>query len=123
MSIHGKTALILLGTLVLGIIIGVLLGGPIARHHLRHPFPRRGPEDFGAMMEMIIDPDETQREAIRDVLDRHSHRFMQINSRFRDEMSAMMDSLRQDLSPILTEEQQARLDERHGRLRGLIKKR
>jgi hypothetical protein len=104
MTIHTKTALILLCTLVLGILLGVLASGAILRHFM-HPDPRILSEHFIARFEEIIDPDETQRDTIREILESYSDRFIQMHDNHHSEMTSLMDSLHTDLSSVLTEEQ------------------
>ena len=123
MSIHGKSALIIIGTLLIGIVIGVFLVGPIAHHRMMPHIPRRGPEAFTPMLERVIRPSAEQEEAIREVLEKHSERLAEMHKDYRTEMTAIMDSLRKDLDPILSEEQKARLDERHGHFRDFMKSR
>jgi hypothetical protein len=59
---------------------------------------------------MLIEPEPDQAAAVRAVLDEHTDRFSDVNSRYHSEISALMDSLRKDLDPLLTDEQKARLD-------------
>jgi hypothetical protein len=122
MSIHGKSALIILGTLLIGIVIGVFLAGPVVHHRMQPHIPGRGPEAITPMLERLIEPSPDQEEAVREVLERHSKRLAEMHKGYRDDMVAMMDSLRKDLDPILTEEQKARLDEARGRFRDFTKK-
>ena len=121
MTVHGKSALIIIGTLLIGIVIGLFLAGPMVHHRMRPHIPGKGPEAFAPMLERIIEPTAEQRDAIREVLEKHSDRLAEMHMGYRTEMTAVMDSLRKDLDPILTEEQKARLDERHGRLRDFMK--
>jgi hypothetical protein len=68
---------------------------------------------------MLIDPGPDQEEAVRKILSEHSERFSDISSEYRSEISTMMDSLRKDLDPILTDEQKERLDKKRDHLRHL----
>jgi hypothetical protein len=121
MSIHGKSALIIMCTLLIGIAIGMFLVGPVAHRRLR-PDPRwRGPEAFAPILERVVNPTPDQREAVRAVLEKHADRIAEMHTDYRSEMTAVMDSLRKDLDPILTDEQKARLDERHDHFRDFMK--
>jgi hypothetical protein len=110
MKMGTKTVLVILITLIIGMIIGVLITGAFARHRIGRFMSMREPGCLGAHVEKIIDPDESQREAVRDILQRHSEQFLKIHSRFEGEMLALRDSLKKDLDPILTEEQKKRLE-------------
>jgi hypothetical protein len=110
MSMRSQTTIIVVSTLVIGILIGLFLAGPVLHRHLRPPFRGRHGGGFTEALEMLIDPKPEQAEAIRKVLDKHADGFNDINSRYHSEISAMMDSLRKDLDPLLTDEQRARLD-------------
>jgi hypothetical protein len=114
MTIHIKTALILLITLALGTILGVLINGAIMRERLAPIFVGPpSPDRFAGMFERIVEPkDETQREAIRRILSNYAPRIAETNARHRMEMAALIDSLHQALRPVLTEDQLKRLDER-----------
>ncbi len=110
MKMETKTVLIILITLIIGMIIGALITGAFARHHIGRFMSMRKPERLGAHVERIIDPDESQREAVRAVLQRHSEQFLELHSQFEGKMLALRDSLKKDLDPILTEEQKKRLE-------------
>lgn len=110
MSTRSQTMIIVLSTLVIGILIGLFLVGPVMHRHLRPPFPGRHGGGFTGALEWLIDPEPEQVEAVREVLSKHAGGFDDVNSRYHLEISAMMDSLRKDLDPLLTDEQRARLD-------------
>ena len=105
-----KTILIILITLIIGMIIGALVTGAFARHRVRRFMSMREPGHLSARIERIIGPDESQREAVREILRKHSEQFLEIHSEFEGEMLALRDSLKKDLEPILTDEQKARLE-------------
>ena len=121
MSIQWKSFLIIIATLLIGIVIGVFLAGPVLHHKMRPHFADKGHGILTPMLERIIQPTPDQEEAVRRVVEKHSGRLEGLHKDFRAEMVATMDSLIMDLDPILTEEQKARLDERHERLRHFMK--
>ena len=120
MSIQWKSTFIIVSTLVIGILIGVFLAGPAMHHRMMPRIEEGGPDRFALMLERIIRPTPEQEEAVGAVLAMHSARLDGMRSGFRDEMVVLMDSLRADLDPILTDEQKARLDERQGHLKRLF---
>jgi hypothetical protein len=116
MSVKWKSFFIIVAILVIGILIGVFLAGPFMRHHVGRRHIDRGPEMFTQMMERVIQPTEEQREAVHAVLEEYSMRLEELHEDFRTEMVTTIDSLKADLDPLLTDEQKARLEERHDRL-------
>jgi hypothetical protein len=110
MKIGTKTILFILITLIIGMIMGALITGAFARHRVGRFMSMREPGRMVAHLERMIGPDESQREAVQEVLRKHSDRFLEIHAQFEGEMLALRDSLRKDLDPFLTDEQKARLE-------------
>jgi hypothetical protein len=118
MNIRAKSALVIATTLIIGILIGVfVLVPPIAKHHFKRIASMRHPEGFMRGMEHMIQPSESQAPEVHRLLEMYSQRFDEINDRHHTEMAALMDSLRADLTPILTDEQNDRLDKIGRRVR------
>lgn len=107
MNTRVKTILVIVITLAIGMVLGALIHGAVMRNRVKDmAFRMRSNEGFMRRMEMIIQPDESQREALRKILRKHFQNMSQYQENFR----AMMDSLRTELEPILTEEQKKRLE-------------
>ena len=121
MNMHYKTSLILLVTLLIGLLLGTLVSGFVRQNHFEKRVAGwRSPEGFIHRCEMVIHPDDPQREKVREILDRHAAFFGELHDNFQKEFEARMDSLKKELGPILTEEQKALFDrmgsfERRGR--------
>ncbi len=116
MNTRSRAVLIVIATLAIGVVVGTLLVGPlVARHHFRHLDTLRTREGFASRMEKIIEPNASQVGPVRDVLAKYAEQFEEMNTKYHESMKALTDSMRQDLSPILTEEQKTRLErpERH----------
>jgi hypothetical protein len=106
MNTQIKTGLIITVILFIGMVLGALISGIVGRYYYRKAaFRIRTHEGFVSRMEMIIQPDESQRKVVRDILMKHYKLLMKPI----DELPALMDSLMKDLEPILTEEQKERL--------------
>jgi len=106
MNVQTKTAAILIATLLLGVLLGALLSGMLLRRGFETRLARmRTPPGFINRFEAVIQPDESQREELRRILAKHARRFEE----YRAQFPALMDSLRKDLDPILTDEQKQRL--------------
>lgn len=114
MTVHAKTALVLLTTLVIGTVFGALISVTVFRE--RRPLYFIGPptpERFMSYWTRIIKPeDEAQREQIERIIQDHTGRFAGMMARHRAEIAAMLDSLQQDLRPVLNEEQLKQLNRR-----------
>jgi hypothetical protein len=110
MKMETKTVLIILITLIIGMIIGALITGAFARHRVQRFMTMGEPGHMVGFLERMIGPDESQREAVRAVLQKHTEQFLELHSQFEGEMLALRDSLKKDLDPILTDEQKVRLE-------------
>jgi hypothetical protein len=119
MNIKVKSSLIIIGTFVLGMLIGSIF----TRSFFRPPEmgerirELRKPEGFMENFERIIEPTDAQREKIREILRLHFERMHKNSKEFRERFIQLNDSLRAELDPVLSDEQKARLDEMEKRFR------
>ena len=108
MNLQMKTASILLATLIIGMVCGALALSVFARHRLQQtPQITRG--RFVERWIKMVQPEEEQIHKIREVVGVHEPIFRENFMRHRQEMDALVDSLHQDLEPILTEKQRERV--------------
>ena len=121
MKTNTKTALVIIATLVIGILIGVLGSGFMVHRFARRVPDMRHSEVFVERMIDIIEPAPEQEEEIRGILTRHAEQFTEITEGFRAETTTLMDSLRTELDSVLTDEQRARLEEKHRRFDKMMK--
>lgn len=106
MKTQFKTASILLGTFIVGGILGFMLHATFIRNDFRkNAFRMRTPEGFIHWFEKVIEPTDEQRKEIRKILRDHYEEMMQ----HQDEFRARMDAVRKDIEALLTEEQKERL--------------
>lgn len=111
MTTKSKTTFIILGTLIIGVLIGALASG-MWRQKRMEKFGRMRPQQqFVETIENIIKPDDAQRKAIEKVLEKHFEHVAKIREQHEQEMMASFDSLKQELNSLLTAEQQKRLEE------------
>jgi len=111
MNVKTKSTLILVGTLVIGMVLGGLIDRSILRTQFKHRVERmRNPLGFMQFFEGIIEPNEEQYDAIKELLEKRSQQLHEIGQNSRDEMKMVMDSLKMDIDPLLTAEQKARLE-------------
>lgn len=109
MNLHVKTSLILLATLLLGFALGVISTGWFVKK--RFDMNVQGPNRYSGILLRIIDPSDEQLGPLTAIIDSAETRFRLINGRHRDEMTALIDSIQLEIAPILTPEQQQRLNE------------
>ena len=124
MSVKIKSALILLITLAIGVGLGVQGDRMMMKQKIRER-TRRPPDSrlFMRIFDRIIEPTESQREQIRQIIEKHTKRLAKIDSTTRLQFAEELDSLRKDLDPILTEEQRKRIKEHTERIERFGKRR
>ncbi len=112
MKARTKSALLLITTLVVGGLVGAVTTGAIVNNRLDQLEKMRRPGGFADKLIQVIEPtDEAQDAQIRAALDRSHERFEAIRRECRGLYVAHRDSMRADLAPVLTSDQQTRLDE------------
>jgi predicted PurR-regulated permease PerM len=118
MSPRSRAVVIIICTLLIGLAIGTLIVAPmLARHHFRRVARLRTTDGFVSRLEEKIEPSPGQAEAVKGILTRYGEELNRISSEHHTELSTMLDSMKAELDPILTEEQKERLArrERHRR--------
>ena len=106
MKTEFKTASILLGTFIVGGVLGFMLHATFVRSDFqKHAMRMRTPEGFIHRFERVIEPTEEQRKEIREILRSH---YKEMNQ-YRDTFHARMDSVREQIEALLTDEQKERL--------------
>ncbi len=111
MNARTKSALMLLLTLAVGILIGSLATSAVINHRIEQLAELRRPTGFSLILERVIRPeDETQREQIRAVLEEAGARMAELRRSHFAELRTIIDSTRARLDPLLTPEQKRRLE-------------
>src|SRR5215207_6674870 len=112
MRIDLKAWAAIVGTLVLGIAIGLLLNGTLARRRAHEVERMRRPGGFVQQMERVIQPrDSTQAAQLRPFLEATDRRNRQIVDGARLSMRSELDSMRARLTGILDADQLSRLSD------------
>ncbi|MBU0983558.1 MAG: hypothetical protein KKA42_06785, partial [candidate division Zixibacteria bacterium] len=105
MTTKTKIVALVVGTFLLGIVVGVVGSGIMMARFMdsfgKKPFTDR----LIHVMERQIDPTETQRDTVRAILETHAALVQESMAQHRGALIAMTDSLYADLSRVLTEEQ------------------
>lgn len=120
-----KAILILTATLVVGILIGLLVPGFFHKYEERRHgrggrniSTERKKEWFASTIYKIVQPDSAQVKQIKPITDWASQQIEAIEVSSNSQMSAVLDSVKVQLKPILTDEQQQRLIDFHAKAQG-----
>ena len=110
MRIELKAWAAILGTLIVGIAIGLLLNGALEHRRQERVQTMRRPGGFVEEMERVIQPrDAAQRDSLRPYLEATDQRNREIVEGARGAMRAEIDSLRSRVDKLLDDKQKARL--------------
>ena len=112
MKTQAKTTIILITIFILGILIGIVADRTYVEHQMKKRFTQmRNPQMLKFVLERIIEPNPEQKEKIDEILKKYDDKFADARFSIMKETRTLMDSLRKELEPILTEEQKERLKE------------
>lgn len=115
MNLQVKPSLIILGTLLIGIILGVLLSGALIRERHHRIEAMLGPPRFAERIIKVVKPrDVEKRKAIAAIVEKTSLRIRDLTRETRTGMHAVVDSMFSELKPLLNEEQSKRLEKHLG---------
>lgn len=125
MKAQTKSAVLLLATLVVGILVGALATSAIINNRVDEIRQLRGRGGMtGLLIDQVIQPtDDAQREKIEAILKQSEPGFEGARRQMFEAMEANRDSLRAELAAVLTPEQTARLNEFFDRGRGEFRRR
>lgn len=112
MSTRGKSALILIAVLAIGMVLGAIINARIASQRMERIAFVRTQRGFVRAMENVIDIEDGEtREAVRVILDSAAVRIEAHMSETRSEMQAILDSTRNQLQTVLSPEQMEQLEQ------------
>ena len=118
MNVKLKSILVISATLIIGMILGSLITATFLKNRA---FDRiadwRTERGFVQRIEGIIQPDDTQKEPIKQILIRHFEKMHKLGEKIRFNFEAMNDSLIKDLEPVLRPDQIARFKQRMERMK------
>ncbi|HET6569610.1 MAG TPA: hypothetical protein VFG50_16715 [Rhodothermales bacterium] len=110
--ISARAVLTVLGTLAVGIALGVLGTNMVYQHRIAEFYRMRTPAGFIERVEDIVQPrNEVQRAQIRPACKHAADRMSAISSYSHQLRSNVVDSMQASLQPILATDQQNRLHE------------
>lgn len=109
--ISAKVVLAVLGTLAVGIGLGVLGTNMVYQHRIAEFYRMRTPAGFIERIESIVEPTSAQqRDQIRPACRHAADRMSDISSYAHQRRAEVVDSMQASLRPLLTAEQAVRLD-------------
>lgn len=118
MTARTKSTLLLLGTLLIGMLLGVFVHTLMVESRIERLTSLRSQAGFVRFMENMIEPtDDAQRRAIRDVLEETAEQLDMHHAASREAVEGIMESFRASLDSLLTEEQIQALNDRMERKR------
>jgi uncharacterized membrane-anchored protein YhcB (DUF1043 family) len=112
MNIKVKTALILIGTLVIGIVLGAMLNRAFMQMRIKGFLAMRTHKGFVERLEEIIQPSASQKKEVTAILDKYALQFDTLHEEFKGRMASHLDSFKTDLTPVLTPEQMKIMEEK-----------
>jgi recombinational DNA repair protein RecT len=119
---RAKPLLVIIGTLIIGFILGMLTSAQIRFHKLKPVRVYFSEERFREGFYKTIQPDEKQKAIIEDVLNKYAKINSEIQDNFRKEFDQSMSEMRKEIDSNLTKEQIARLKEMDEKRRDMIRK-
>lgn len=112
-----RSALLLLATLFIGMVLGALIRSSVSDHRMRRGTMRTD-DGFIASYERTIQPrDDKQAAEIRVVLSETAPEVITLIQTNQAAVREHIDAMRERLEPLLDEEQKARLEKRFNRRR------
>jgi hypothetical protein len=112
MNIKVKTALILIGTLVIGIVLGAMLNRALMQMRIKGFLAMRTHKGFVERMEKIIQPAATQQKEVTAILDKYALQFDAMHEEFKGRIDSLLNSFKNDLTPVLTPDQMKSMEEK-----------
>ena len=110
MTLRTKSALVLLATLLIGMVLGSLLHGFVQRQRFRDALSLARPPQLIADIERVIGvEDDARRRAVRSLLEESSGRLRAERLEHALFLRTTLDSHEAALAPLLDEDQRARL--------------
>lgn len=109
-SLNIRTILVLAGTLLIGFALGVLTAVQIRNAHLKKFRSYATREGFSYWTLHVIDPTPQQREQLLPVIRKYANENNKLRKEYRDDFINLMKEFKNELDPLLTQEQIDRIE-------------
>ncbi len=116
-----KPVLLIIGTLIIGFVLGMLTSAQIRLHKLSPVRVFFSEERFRDGFYKTIQPDEKQKAKIDLILDKYAKINSELQDTFRKEMDLNMTEFRKEIDSNLTKEQLARLKDMDERRQQMVR--
>jgi len=116
-----KPVLLIIGTLIIGFVLGMLTSAQIRLHKLSPVRVFFSEERFRDGFYKTIQPDEKQKAKIDLILDKYAKINSELQYTFRKEMDLNMTEFRKEIDSNLTKEQLARLKDMDDRRQQMVR--
>ncbi len=118
-----KTVLAILALLLIGFLIGFQTNRYLMKQHLQRVIETRvGPKLQERLMERL-DLEDSQREAVAPILERYTSELNSVTKASMQKRKLLIDSMHNELRPLLTPEQVESLEKFSERMKRMRKKR
>jgi hypothetical protein len=111
MNMKLKITFILIGTLIVGMVIGAMANRAFLHNRVQRVFQKRTPNVFVQSYMDTIKPSEEQQRLIQEILERNARIMSDIRQKNRQDLEAVMESMTAELETVLTPEQMERLEQ------------
>jgi hypothetical protein len=113
MSPRTQSILTIIGTLLIGMILGSLLTGTFISTRAQRAFGSLANEQiFVRNLESLLESDEQQKRTLSPLFHRYGRTLASVTAVYYKTQFATLDSMKREITPLLTPEQQQRLSER-----------
>jgi hypothetical protein len=118
MNVKLKSIIVIVSTLLIGMVLGSVITAAFVKNRAFDRIAEmRNERGFVKRIERLIQPDEDQKEKVREILVEHFDKMRQLGEEMRITFKTMNDSLIKDLEPILHPEQIERFKKRMERMK------
>lgn len=118
MNVKLKSTIVIVATLLIGMVLGSVITAAFVKNRAFDRIAEmRNERGFVKRIERIIQPDDDQKEKVREILVEHFEKMHQLGEEMRITFKTMNDSLIKDLEPILHPEQIERFKKRMERMK------
>jgi hypothetical protein len=101
-----KPVLVIIGTLIIGFILGYFVSGAVTHHKIKYYMKVTEKEGFVNMIYERIDPSDEQKKQLYPILQKYSQK----SNKCIEYHKVVIDSLRTELEPYITAEQMQKLE-------------